>query len=147
MNFLSLIRKHQSFIKVVVLIAVCQLGLSGCIQGKSYASTQYAPVERAEVSDALLRSVNASFHRTFVGGDWYYQGAEEVKGEIYAYIQIPKRMQLSSAQQKHYLKMAICPNASQATLWNELENVPLSVHVYTINKRYTIHAKCANPFA
>lgn len=147
MNMTHYFRKYKNQAVGLVLIAVSQFGLSGCIQGKSYASTQFDSIEQVEVTDALLRSVNASFHNTFVGGDWYYQGAEEVKGEIYAYIQIPKRMQLSSSQQKHYLQKAICPNAKNTELWDELENVPLSVHVYTINKRYTVYAQCNNPFA
>jgi hypothetical protein len=147
MTDFNLIKRQTKLWILCASLMLSLTGLSGCIQGKTFASTQYDVTDRIEVSDALLRSVNASFHHTFVGGDWYYQGAEEVKGEIYAYIQIPQKMQLNTEQQKHYLEMAICPNKEQTQLWNKLENIPLSVHVYTFNKRYTVHARCSNPFA
>lgn len=140
----------HSVLKLFVMlssITLCGVNLSGCIQGKTYASTQFSVDETQPVPEEILRSVNANFRSTFVGGDWYYEGAKQVKGEIYAYIQIPTKMQLNKTQQEHYLKMAICPGEAHKALWDSLKDIPLSVHVYTFNKRHTVYADCSNPFA
>lgn len=140
----------HSFFKFVTLLSgviLTCLSVSGCIQGKTYASTQFSDNAVTPISEDVLRSVNANFRTTFVGGDWYYEGAKQVKGEIYAYIQIPQRMQLNKAQQEHYLKKAICPGENHKALWDNLQDIPLSVHVYTLNKRHTVYANCSNPFA
>lgn len=117
--------------------------VTGCIQ--SEAATRFAYSSDKEVSETVIKLVNATFRTSFLGGDWYYQGAQAKNGTINAYIQIPTKLEMGEQQQKRYLKMAICPSESNIRLWRELEDIPLSVHIYTMNKKFTVYAHCENP--
>lgn len=118
-------------------------GLSGCIQ--SEAATRFAYNSDAQVSETVIKLVNTTFRTTFIGGDWYYQGAQAQNGTINAYIQIPTKLEMGEQQQKRYLKMAICPSENNTALWRQLQDIPLSVHIYTMNKKFTVFAHCDNP--
>lgn len=134
----------SSKIIVVVLTAMLStFSLTGCIQ--SEAAERFAYSSDVEVSETAIKLVNATFKTTFLGGDWYYQGAQAKNGTINAYIQIPTQLEMAEKQQKRYLKMAICPDKSRTRLWQQLQDIPLSVHVYTMNKKFTVYAHCDNP--
>lgn len=117
--------------------------LSGCM--KSNAATQISYQSDVEVTESMLRTVNAVFRTSFPGGAWRYQGAQAINGTINAYIQIPEKLQMSKENQISYLKMSLCPSSTKHALWNEIKGIPLSVHVYTMNKKHTVFANCTNP--
>ena len=127
----------------VIFAAMLTLVLGGCIQ--SIAADRLADTARNGVSEAAISAVNASFHRTFAAGGWYYKGAENIDGTINAYIQIPARLEMSSEAQQNYLKQSICPSVSKTEFWKQLRGVPLAVHIYTYRKTATVHAHCDNP--
>lgn len=130
---------------MVALLVSSVAALGGCIQSQSIAATQHSSVSKADITKDVLKTVNSAFYKSFRGGDWYYQGAQQVNGSINAYIQIPEKLDMSQSNQKRYLRQAICPSADKVHLWRTLENVPLSVHIYTYNKKFTVFAKCENP--
>lgn len=128
---------------IIALLAMCGC-LTGCIQSKSIAASLYEGNSQ-QVSEQTIKLVNQAFYTDFMGGDWYYQGAKEVKGSIDAYIQIPAKLDMSKAAQKNYLKKSICPATHQKDLWQALKGVQLSVHIYTFSKKHTVYATCDNP--
>ena len=130
---------------LVVSIVLSSSLLSGCM--KSNAATQVSYQSDIEVTDAMLKMVNATFRTTILGGNWHYQGAQAVNGTINAYIQIPEKLEMSREHQVNYLKMSLCPASNKHAMWSQLKGVPLSVHVYTMNKKHTIFANCTNPRA
>lgn len=119
--------------------------LSGCMQSKSFANGLFNDVASVSITDSTLKSVNSVFNHAFRGGDWYYQGAEATNGTINAYIQIPKKLDMTKDAQLNYLKKAICPSSNEGTMWRELQGVSLSVHIYTFSKKFTVYAECENP--
>lgn len=119
--------------------------LSGCIQSKSIAASVFENKEPVIISEQTIKLVNQAFYSDFNGGDWYYQGAKEVRGTIDAYIQIPSKLDMSKAAQQNYLMKSICPSANEEVLWQALKGVPLSVHIYTFSKKHTVYATCDNP--
>lgn len=133
--------KHSMLLGVMLLCA--SMSLTGCIQSKSVAATLFS--DTPPISEQALKLVNHNFHATFIGGDWYYQGAQAVNGSINAYIQIPAKLNMNEQAQKRYLQQAICPAATKMNLWKELQNVPLSVHIYTMHKKFSVYAECQNP--
>ncbi len=128
-----------------LLILIASTQLTGCI--KSNAATRFAYDSSAEVSDSVVNEVNHVFRKTFLGGDWFYQGAEALNGTVNAYIQIPRGLDMGEKEQKNYLKRAICPSKDKVQMWRSLKDIPLSVHIYTSNKKFTVFAHCDNPLA
>ncbi|BDX05940.1 hypothetical protein [Planctobacterium marinum] len=112
---------------------------------QSSAATQISFDSDETVTEPMLKSVNAAFRTSILGGDWYYQGAQAVNGTINAYIQIPEKLNMSKDEQEKYLKMPLCPSSAKRYMWNKIKGVPLSVHVYTFNKKHTVYADCDNP--
>lgn len=144
---MSIKKGHNlSFRKLMILLVslVSMATLSGCM--KSSAATQVSYQTDIEVTEAMLKVVNATFRSTMVGGDWRYQGAQAVNGTINAYIQIPEKLNMSKSHQENYLKMSLCPSSNRP-MWRQIKGIPLSVHVYTMNKKHTVFANCQNPVA
>lgn len=117
--------------------------LTGCIQ--SIAAEKFAYQDTRSISESAIKTVNTSFYTNFAVGDWYYKGAEAMNGTINAYIQIPTKLDMNKSDQKNYLRQAICPSTRKTEFWNQLKGIPLSVHIYTFNKKFTVYAHCDNP--
>ena len=124
--------------------------LSGCMQSNA-ATTDSEVTNSAKqqklISDNTLKIVNAAFYQTFVLGDWRYKGARNNGGTINAYIQIPAPLNMSEEVQKSYLKKAICPSSAHTSMWNEVDNIPLSVHIYTHKPKHSLYVNCTNPLS
>ncbi|WP_293750289.1 hypothetical protein [uncultured Paraglaciecola sp.] len=124
--------------------------LSGCIQSKAATTDSEVSLSAKQqklISDNTLKIVNAAFYQTFVLGDWRYKGARNSGGTINAYIQIPRPLDMSLEVQKSYLKKAICPSSAHTSMWNEIDNIPLSVHIYTHKPKHSLYVNCTNPFS
>lgn len=143
MNIVGSVVKQQTKLISAIIILLSSFAMSGCMQ--SNAATQISFNSDGSVTDPMIESVNAAFRTTILGGDWYYQGAQAVNGTINAYIQIPEKLNMSREEQEKYLKMSLCPSSSKRYMWNKIKGVPLSVHVYTFNKKHTVFADCDNP--
>lgn len=142
MNLLNALKQnHRSTIFATVTAAMALL--TGCIQ--SSAAEKFAYPDQVDISETAIRAVNTSFQMSFSMGGWYYKGAEAMNGTINAYIQIPNRLDMSQSDQKNYLRQSICPSAHQTEFWQQLKGIPLSVHIYTFNKKFTVYAHCENP--
>lgn len=128
---------------LVGLAALVCTQLTGCIQ--SLAAEKFAYRDSSMVSETAIKAVNTSFYTNFSKGDWYYKGAEAMNGTINAYIQIPDKLDMNRIDQKNYLRQAICPSSNKSAFWNQLKGIPLSVHIYTFNKKFTVYAHCENP--
>lgn len=140
--------KYLAQIKNLILAAMTVLlsmGLTACMQGFSVAETAAQPPASDNISQLALKRVNQAFKTSFMMGDWYYQGATAVKGGIDAYIQIPDKLDMDPEYQRNYLRQSVCPKADNKQLWQELAGLSLSVHLYTFNKRFSVHATCENP--
>ena len=98
------------------------------------------------ITDNTLKVVNAAFYSTFVLGEWRYKGAKNLRGKINAYIQIPAPLDMSKEVQKSYLRTAICPSSAHKNMWNEIDGIPLSIHIYTHGQRNSLYVDCINPF-
>lgn len=142
MNLLTALNKHHKSITFAFAATAMAL-LTGCIQ--SSAAEKFAYPEGRTISETAIRAVNTSFQMSFSMGGWYYKGAEAINGTINAYIQIPDRLDMNHTDQKNYLRQAICPSTQQKEFWQKLEGIPLSVHIYTFNKKFTVYAHCNNP--
>lgn len=103
-----------------------------------------APSKRV-ITDNTLKIVNASFYQTFVLGDWRYKGARNLGGTINAYIQIPAPLDMTKETQKSYLRKAICPSSAHTKMWNEVNDIPLSIHIYTKKQKQSLYVNCINP--
>lgn len=143
MNMIAKIRNPLRKLQLFMLLLVSGSVLSGCMQ--SNAASQFLHDSENTVTEPMLKSVNSAFRTTILGGDWYYQGAQAVNGTINAYIQIPDKLNMSRDEQEKYLKMSLCPSSAKKYMWQKIKNVPLSVHVYTMNKKHTVFAHCDNP--
>jgi hypothetical protein len=106
-------------------------------------STPAEPQKR--ITDNTLKIVNAAFYQTFILGDWRYKGARNRGGTITAYIQIPEPLDMSKEVQKSYLLKAICPSSAHTSMWNEIDGIPLSIHIYTHKQKHSLHVDCINP--
>ncbi|WP_141096162.1 hypothetical protein [Lacimicrobium sp. SS2-24] len=129
-----------------VTVCFC-VTLTACMQGFSVAETAAQVPASKNVPEMALKRVNQTFKTSFMMGDWYYQGATAVKGGIDAYIQVPAKLDMKPEYQRDYLRQSVCPKADNTKLWQELSGLSLSVHLYTFNKRFSIHATCDNPLA
>ena len=126
------------------------IALSSCMQSSAATtgtelSTPAEPQKR--ITDNTLKIVNAAFYQTFVLGDWRYRGAKNLGGTINAYIQIPAPLDMSKEVQKTYLRKIICPSSSNTTMWNEINGIPLSIHIYTQKKIHSLYVDCINPLS
>jgi hypothetical protein len=97
------------------------------------------------ITDNTLKVVNAAFYQTFILGDWRYKGAQNRSGKINAYVQIPAPLEMSKELQKSYLRTAICPSSAHAKMWDEIEDIPLSVHIYIHKQKQSLFVDCKNP--
>ena len=145
MSIKNMISSKNVKLMMIVLSMVSTSLLSGCM--KSSAATQISYQTDVEVTDSMLRMVNAAFRTSILGGDWRYQGAQAINGTINAYVQIPEKLNMSRKNTINYLKMSLCPSSKKHAMWRQIKGVPLSVHVYTMNKKHTVFANCANPVA
>ena len=122
--------------------------LSGCMQSNA-ATIDVEKVTASKpqnlITDNTLKIVNAVFYQTFVLGDWRYKGSRNFAGTINAYIQIPAPLDMSKEFQKSYLQKAICPSSANTNMWNEINGIPLSIHIYTHRQIHSLHVDCINP--
>lgn len=134
-----------------ILIIFMATTFSGCTQGNassmetgdtSASATQVIPT----ISENTLKMVNAVFYQTFILGEWRYKGARNLGGTINAYIQIPQPLEMSREVQKSYLRQAICPSSEHIDMWNEIDGIPLSIHIYTYGQKHSLYVDCQNPF-
>lgn len=136
--------------KTIYVLATCfiWLTLSSCMQSKA-ATTDVSGIAASGsqklITDNTLKIVNAAFYQTFVLGDWRYKGARNLGGTINAYIQIPVPLDMSKEVQKSYLRQAICPSSAHTNMWNEIEGIPLSIHIYIHKQKHSLHVECLNP--
>jgi hypothetical protein len=140
--------KHLTQLKSLMVAALTvslSMGLTACMQGFSVAETAAQAPASDNIPQLALKRVNQTFKTSFMMGDWYYQGATAVKGGIDAYIQIPSELDMDPEYQRNYLRQSVCPKADNQQLWKELSGLSLSVHLYTYNKRFSVHATCENP--
>lgn len=138
-----LIQLSQTRGCLVFIAMLASTLLTGCIQG--VAAEKFAYKESTPVTENALKAVNTKFYSSFSMGGWYYKGAEAINGTINAYIQIPDKLDMKREDQKNYLRQAICPSTGKKSFWKELNGIPLSVHIYTFNKKFTVYAHCDNP--
>ncbi|MCY7295167.1 hypothetical protein [Alteromonas sp. a30] len=127
----------------IFIALIASTTLTGCIQG--VAAERFAYKDVNPVSESAIKAVNTKFYSNFSMGGWYYKGAKAINGTINAYIQIPSRLDMNQQDQKNYLRQSICPSAATADFWRALDGIPLSVHIYTFNKKFTVYAHCENP--
>jgi hypothetical protein len=116
--------------------------LSGCIQSSASDS-----VPQKIITDNTLKIVNTAFYPSFVLGDWHYKGARNLGGTINAFIQIPAPLKMSREAQKIYLQKAICPSSENTSMWNEINGIPLSIHIYTHKQKHSLYVDCINPLS
>ncbi|MFT5838143.1 MAG: hypothetical protein ACI9UT_000634 [Flavobacteriales bacterium] len=122
--------------------------LSGCIQSNAKtidAKELTSSKSQSLITDNTLKIVNAAFYQTFVLGDWQYKGARNLGGTINAYIQIPAPLDMSKKFQRSYLQKAICPSSANTDMWNEINGISLSIHIYTHRQNHSLHVDCINP--
>ena len=123
--------------------------LSGCIQSNAATTgneTATSAKQQKHITDNTLKIVNAAFYQTFVLGEWRYKGAQNRGGTINAYIQIPAPLDMTKEVQKSYLQKAICPSSAHSSMWNEIDGIPLSIHIYTKRQKNSLYVDCVNPF-
>jgi hypothetical protein len=140
----SIINKTISALSVFVI----GITLSSCMQ--SNAATTDSDLAMSDkpqkaITDNTLKVVNAAFYQTFILGDWRYKGAQNRGGKINAYVQVPAPLDMSMEVQKSYLRTAICPSSAHAKMWDEIEGIPLSVHIYTHKQKHSLFVDCKNP--
>lgn len=122
--------------------------LSSCMQSNAATSDSEIVMTAKPpklITDNTLKVVNAAFYSTFVLGEWRYKGARNLGGKINAYIQIPAPLEMSKEVQESYLRTAICPSSAHTSLWNEIDGIPLSVHIYTHKQKQSLYVDCINP--
>ncbi|MEP1445587.1 MAG: hypothetical protein ABJK37_05665 [Paraglaciecola sp.] len=146
MNLFKGCRVRQTIYLLPMLLIGCLL--SGCIQSKAATSENDIPISstsQRHITDNTLKVVNAAFYPSFILGEWRYKGARNFKGKINAYIQIPGPLEMSKDVQKSYLRTAICPSSKHTNMWNEIDGIPLSVHIYTHKQKQSLYVDCVNP--
>ena len=126
------------------------ISLSSCMQNNAATTgseiTTSAKPQKL-ITDNTLKIVNAAFYQTFVLGEWRYKGARNLGGTINAYIQIPRPLDMTKEVQKSYLKQAICPSSAHSSMWNEIDGIPLSIHIYTHKQKNSLYVDCKNPLS
>ena len=137
--------------KAIYLMFTAMLveSISGCIQSNAATTGQETKASlqtQNVITDNTLKVVNAAFYQKFVLGDWRYKGAKNQGGTINAYIKIPAPLEMSADVQKTYLKKLICPSSVHANMWKEINNIPLSIHIYTKKQKNSFYVHCQNPF-
>jgi hypothetical protein len=125
---------------------------SSCMQNNAANTSGESEIVTADnqqslITDNTLKIVNAAFYQTFILGDWRYKGARNLGGTINAYIQIPAPLDMSKEVQKSYLQKAICPSSANTSMWNEINGIPLSIHIYTHKPKHSLHVNCINPLS
>jgi hypothetical protein len=129
-------------------VLLVSMTLSSCMQSKA-ATTDSEIITSVQpkklITANTLKVVNAAFYQTFVLGDWRYQGARNRGGTINAYIQIPVPLDMTKEVQKSYLREAICPSSAHTNMWNEIDGIPLSIHIYTHGQKNSLYVDCVNP--
>lgn len=124
--------------------------LSSCMQNHAATTeSEMATSSRQQktITDNTLKVVNAAFYQTFVLGEWRYKGARNLGGKINAYIQIPAPLEMTKEVQKSYLRTAICPSSAHKNMWNEIDGIPLSIHIYTHKQNHSLYVDCKNPLS
>jgi hypothetical protein len=122
--------------------------LSSCMQNNAVTTDSGVATSASSqtlISDNTLKVVNAAFYQTFILGDWRYKGARNRGGTINAYIQIPAPLDMTKKVQKSYLRQAICPSSTHTNMWNEINGIPLSIHIYTHKQNRSLYVNCINP--
>lgn len=143
------IKKFTLYKEIYCLsIFLILVNLSACIQSnatttENEVSTTGKPQKL--ITDNTLKIVNAAFYQTFVLGDWRYKGARNLGGTINAYIQIPAPLDMNEEVQKTYLQTAICPSSAHTKMWDEINGIPLSIHIYTYEQKHSLYVDCINP--
>lgn len=135
--------------RAIYLLPMLLIGglLSGCIQSNAATSeSAISSTSQKHITDNTLKVVNAAFYPSFILSEWRYKGARNFKGKINAYIQIPGPLEMSKEVQKSYLRTAICPSSEHTNMWNEIDGIPLSVHIYTHKQKQSLYVDCVNPF-
>jgi hypothetical protein len=139
-----------SKVVTLLLVLICSHILAACMKTnaaeKDYEVAQLVSKQKS-ISENTLKVVNAAFYQTFVLGDWRYKGARDLGGTINAYIQIPAPLDMNKKEQKTYLQQAICPSSAHVRMWNEIDGIPLSVHIYTHKQKNSLFVNCTNPFS
>ncbi len=128
---------------------IISITLSSCMQSNAATSdSEITTLSKPQkvITDNTLKIVNAAFYQTFVLGEWRYRGARNLGGTINAYIQIPAPLDMSKEVQKSYLQKAICPSSDHTSMWNEINGIPLSVHIYTHKQNQSLYVNCVDPF-
>ncbi|MDF2178817.1 hypothetical protein P2G88_11215 [Aliiglaciecola sp. CAU 1673] len=134
--------RNIAFGLATLALAATQMG---CMQSSRASASDLQIKNNQDVSENTLAMVNRSFKKDFIMGEWRYRGAQAVNGGINAYFQVPSKLDMSQEYQENYLRQAICPSAQEKLLWQEMQGLSLSVHIYTFNKRFSVHAECPNP--
>jgi hypothetical protein len=145
----------KNFSKSTITKTICGLSvfliwitLSSCMQSNAATTdgeTTMSIKPQKLITDNTLKVVNAAFYQTFVLGDWRYKGARNLGGTINAYIQIPAPLDMTKEVQKSYLQKAICPSSAHTSMWNEIDGIPLSIHIYTHGQKNSLYVDCINP--
>lgn len=138
---------HVNIISIGIFCLIMAI-LNGCMQSNAATTndTQSSSAStKTVITDNTLKIVNAAFYQTFVLGEWRYKGARDLGGTINAYIQIPAQLDMSKELQKSYLRKIICPSAAHKTMWNEVNDIPLSIHIYTHKQKHSLYVDCKNP--
>lgn len=144
MASVRIISGRNSFVMVPFFLGVA-LVTSAFSQNFDFTVPRFA-TSSSPVPENTLQTVNKAFHASFVGGDWFYQGAETSGSGVSAYIQIPQKLNMRPEMQERYLQQAICPKKDNRELWSKFQNINLSVHIYTMNKEQSVSAECVNPW-
>jgi hypothetical protein len=137
----------NNFLYGLSVFLIC-ISFSSCIQSNAATNSNgvvTSAKQQTRITDNTIKMVNAAFYQTFVLGDWRYKGAKSFGGTINAYIKIPAPLDMSREVQKSYLREVICPSSAYSSMWNEINDIPLSVHIYTYKKNHSLHVDCINP--
>ena len=137
----------KKFIYAVSVFLVL-INLSSCMRSNvatTVTEISTSAIPKKIITDNTLKVVNAAFYQTFVLGDWRYKGARNLGDSINAYIKIPAPLDMSKEVQKSYLRQAICPSSTNITMWNEINGIPLSIHISTHKQNLGLYVNCINP--
>ncbi|GAA0852894.1 hypothetical protein [Aliiglaciecola litoralis] len=132
-------------IKRVAIILALIIGVSACQQLFTFEIVRFADRSTYMVTEQTLRSVDRSFYGSFHYGEWRYKGAQAKFGEVNAFIQIPKQLDMDSSVQQQYIIQVLCPDQDNLELWYQLKHVNLQLHLYSHSKHSSVSATCYNP--
>lgn len=137
-------RTRRRILHAGIILSIT-VALSACMQNIKMHIPKFADKNAVTISENTLKTVNRTFYKIFIGGDWYYQGAKVGNGIVNAYIQIPQKLDMDSDVQEQYLQQIICPGEEHIDMWSQLRHYQLAVHLYTVTKKQSVSAKCHNP--